>query len=241
MIRPCTPQERDLVEANMNLVVAVAKRYQGSGDIEDLIQEGRVGLMYAVQRYDEERGIQLSTYASYWIRAYIGKYAMYNRGPVRVGTTAPTRKVYSNLGRLRRKFESIGIQLTPSIIADELGIDLEDVEAMLPRMAGGDVALDAGRDDVRGRPLQLSDTSASPEDIVIENDAARKLSFLVSRSTARLSRRQRHVLRMRFFEGKTLAEIGRDLGVSRERVRQIEAKAMVQFKIRFLRLSQEAA
>src|SRR5215471_9196402 len=141
---------RRLVLANLRLVVKIAMEYRRSWtNVLDLIQEGNLGLMQAVQRFDPYQGVKLSSYAAYWIRAYILKYLLDNIRLVRLGTTRAQRKLFFRLNREKRELERLGFEVEPRLIAERLEVPEAEVRDMEQRLAEPDLSLDApvGRED----------------------------------------------------------------------------------------------
>jgi RNA polymerase sigma-32 factor len=221
---------RQLVLANLRLVVKIAMEYRRAWtNALDLIQEGNVGLMEAVQRFDPHLGVKLSTYAVYWIRAYILKYILDNFRSVRLGTTRAQRKLFFRLNRERRNLEQQGFEVTPMLIAERLDVSEDDVRQMEGSLSGPDLYLDAPiRRDEPGatRGDFLVSGVASAEDTVGDREMHRVFMQHVSEFAADLSPRDRQILDQRVLadEPRTLAELGVEFGVTRERVRQLEAR-----------------
>jgi RNA polymerase sigma-32 factor len=219
-----------LVEAHVGLVLSIATQYRRSRDaIEDLIQEGYVGLTIAARRFDPARATRLATYASYWIRARMLQHIVRSHGPVRVGTTRSQRKLFFGLGRARRDLERTGEKPDAAQLARVLGVTPAEVEAMTPRLIGRDVSLDAPRsaDDPRPVGNTLAGDGPTPEDLVAgcEEEDSRKTRLLEAMKV--LDSRERAIIRARYLRQRpaTLASLGVKLGISRERVRQLELRA----------------
>src|SRR5438105_15505481 len=135
-----------LINSHLGLVVRIATEFRHSGpSLDDLIQEGNLGLTIAARRFDPSRQTRLATYATYWIRACMLEHVVRSHGPVRIGTTRSQRKIFFGLGRARRKLEREGETADCEALAGELGVLQEDVEAMTPRLTGRDISLDAPR------------------------------------------------------------------------------------------------
>jgi RNA polymerase sigma-32 factor len=218
-----------LVLANLRLVVKIAKDYRRVWtNLLDLIQEGNIGLLQAVKRYDPTRGVKLSSYAAYWIRAYILKYLIDNIRMVRVGSSRAERKLFFQLNRARRELESAGFAAEPKLLAEKLEVDEADVIDLEHRLAQGDVSLDAPvRADSGSSSLgeMLASESASVERMVADQELKDNFRAQVERFARDLDERERVILRERVLaeDRRTLREIGEDFGLTRERVRQIEA------------------
>ena len=222
---------RRLVQAHLGLVIRIAREFRHSGPaMEDLIQEGNLGLTIAAQRFDPDRATRLSTFATYWIRACMMEHVVRSHGPVRIGTTRAQRKIFFGLSRARRKLESSGAPADAEALAGVLGVEPQDVESMVPRLSGRDVALDAprGSDDERPSSALLADQSPTPEEMVacVEEDGARKALLLDALKV--LDKRERTIIRARHMSQRpaTLAALGKKFNISRERVRQLELRAV---------------
>ena len=231
-----------LVTSHLRLVAKIAMGYRGYGlPIGEVISEGNVGLMRAVQKFDPDRGFRLATYAMWWIRAQIQEYILRSWSLVKIGTTAAQKKLFFNLRRLKGEINAIdGGSLKPdqiSEIAERLGVENDDVTMMEGRMAGGDASLNApmkaGEEGDSGEWQDwLEDDAATPEMVVAEDserDARRKV--LVA-AMAGLNARERDILMARRLADppKTLEELSHDYDVSRERIRQIETRAFEKLK-----------
>jgi RNA polymerase sigma-32 factor len=220
-----------LVRAHLGLVVKIATEFRNSGpSLEDLIQEGNLGLTIAARRFDPDQGTRLATYATYWIRACMMEHVVRSHGPVRIGTTRAQRKIFFGLGRARRRIERDGRQATSEALADALGVEQTEVESMTPRLSGRDMSLDAPRsmDDEREVGALLANEGPSPEDVVagVEEEDTRKA--LLYSSLKVLDPRERAIIRARHMtqQPATLESLGKKFRVSRERVRQIEMRAV---------------
>jgi RNA polymerase sigma-32 factor len=228
-----------MVRSYTRLVVSSATRYRNYGlPIGDLIQEGNIGLMQAAARFEPEREIRFSTYASWWIRSAIQDYVLRNWSIVRTGTTAAQKSLFFNLRRLRAKIQQASETLSPEEqrerIATELGVPLKDVEAMEQRMSGADQSLnstigESGEDEWME---MLSDERPTPETIVIGMRDAETRSKWLKEALSELSPREQTIIERRRLvdDGATLEELGTVLGVSKERVRQLEHRALLKLK-----------
>ncbi|MCA8909901.1 MAG: RNA polymerase factor sigma-32 [Rhodospirillaceae bacterium] len=229
----------DLVKAYARLVVSTAARFRNYGlPMGDLVQEGNVGLMQAAARFEPDRDVRFSTYAAWWIRSAMQDYILRNWSIVRTGTTAAQKALFFNLRRLRAKIEDASASsLTDEgrrKIAEELNVEVRDVEGMEMRMAGGDQSLNAPIAESSEDSWQdfLSDTRPNPEDVVIGLRDSRTRSVWLAEAIGALSPREQTIIRQRRLteEGATLEELGRQLGVSKERVRQLEHRALMKMR-----------
>ena len=237
----------ELINAYTRLVIATATRFRHYGlPFGDLIQEGNLGLMHAAARFEPEREVRFSTYAAWWIRSQMQDYILRNWSIVRTGTTAAHKSLFFNLRRLRARIDNGAgpAQLTAEQrgrIAAELGVTVKDVADMEGRLAASDQSLNAGVGEEQDVEVQdfLVDDRPGPEATTIEaHDRRLRLKWL-SEALGALSPRERTIIAERRLreEGVTLEELGRELGVSKERVRQLEARAMGKLKAALERLA----
>jgi RNA polymerase sigma-32 factor len=223
---------RQLVMSHLRLVVAVSRNYLGYGLPQgDLIQEGNVGLMKAVKRFDPEQGVRLVSYALHWIKAEIHEYILRNWRLVKVATTKAQRKLFFNL----RGMKATTAALTPTearAIARDLGVKPEEVVEMETRLSGRDVVLDPQPDDngdSMGPIAWLTDTEDEPMQILERRQTASNRSKGLSTALARLDERSRRIIEARWLredDPATLQDLATEYGVSAERIRQLEVKAM---------------
>lgn len=219
--------EQELVVANLRLVVKIALDYYSYHlNILDLIQEGNVGLLRAVRKFDSTRGTRFSTYASFWIRAYILKYLMDSWSIVKVGTKDSQRKLFYGLNKEKEKLEKLGITPSSQILADHLDVSEADIEDMEKRLYNGDVSLE---DQLYGGGEEVMDTLSTDEDIeetVAEKERREILHKKLSEFRALLNEKERYVLEHRIMSEDpiTLREIGERFNTSRESVRQLQTK-----------------
>jgi len=223
---------RQMVLSHLRLVVAVSRNYLGYGLPQaDLIQEGNIGLMKAVRRFDPERGVRLVSFALHWIRAEIHEYILRNWRLVKVATTKAQRKLFFNLrgmnsgpGALTRK--------EASTIANHLGVKTEEVFEMEMRLSGQDIALEPqpGEEGETVTPIAyLTDTEAEPAQILERAEFSRNRSDGLRQALAKLDPRSREVVEARWLredDKATLQNLADQYGVSAERIRQIESKAL---------------
>lgn len=238
-----------LVGSHLRLVIRIARDNSGYGlPIGDLIGEGNVGLLHAADRFDPERGVRFATYAAWWIRAMIREYALYSRSLVKMGTTAAQKKLFFNLSRLKTEFKIYDNgELKPSVvrrISERLGVPEVDVIQMNNRLATSDWSLNASVNDEEWGEFQdlLVDESPDPEDRVVEADQMAKRHALLGEAMAGLSAREQHILRERKLsdDPQTLEQLSEQYGISRERVRQIEARAIERLREKMLAAVEEA-
>ncbi len=224
-----------LVASNLRLVVKIAHEYRRTAfQLLDLIQEGNMGLMQAVKKYDPWKGVKLSSYAAWWIRAYIIRFIMENWRLVKLGTTQAQRKLFFNLAKERQKLLARGVEPTPRLLARNLQVDEKDVEEMTARMASDDLSLDAPvRGDEEGRTRLESVTAAgvATADDRIGDEQLRRLFREKLQTFAKTitDEKERAIFEKRLLppDGKaplTLQELGDEFHLTRERARQIEAK-----------------
>jgi len=224
---------RELVLSHLRLVIAVARGYLGYGiPHADLIQEGNIGLMKAVKRFDPRRGVRLVSFAIHWIKAEIHEYILKNWRLVKVATTKAQRKLFFNL----RGYKKDSNALSPddvAVVAEQLGVKPEEVVEMETRLGGQDIPLDGGRDEDEDRfaPIAyLPDPGAEPVEVLEQTEQALLATEGLRSALESLDERSRDIIRARWLgeEGKsaTLHELAAQYGVSAERIRQIEAKAM---------------
>jgi RNA polymerase sigma-32 factor len=223
---------RQLVLSHLRLVVAVSRKYVGYGLPQaDLIQEGNIGLMKAVRRFDPERGVRLVSFALHWIRAEIHEHILRNWRLVKVATTKAQRKLFFNL----RSLKAGPGALTPkeaSSIAKDLGVKTEEVFEMETRLSGQDIALDPqpGEEGEVLTPIgYLTDAEAEPAQIFERAETSRNRSDGLRHALARLDPRSREVIEARWLredDKATLQDLADRYGVSAERIRQIESKAL---------------
>ncbi|WP_200908070.1 MULTISPECIES: RNA polymerase sigma factor RpoH [unclassified Achromobacter] len=223
---------RELVLSHLRLVVSVARQYLGYGlPHADLIQEGNVGLMKAVKRFDPERGVRLVSFAVHWIKAEIHEYIIRNWRLVKVATTKAQRKLFFNLRSMRPDGQTLDSEQVDNI-ARELNVRREDVSEMEVRMSGRDMSLEGQDDDEDSyAPIAyLSDDGRQEPTRVLERAARDRLQTAgLSSALEALDPRSRRIVEARWLQddgGATLHELAEEFGVSAERIRQIEAAAL---------------
>ena len=223
---------RQLVMSHLRVVVAIARGYLGYGlPHADLIQEGNIGLMKAVKRFDPTRGVRLVSFAIHWIKAEIHEYILKNWRLVKIATTKAQRKLFFNLRGMKKDSTTLQPAEVQSIAA-QLGVKPEEVVEMETRLTGRDIPLDAGSDDEDERfaPIAyLPDPHAEPSEQVEQAQLARLQDSGLRDALASLDERSRAIVQRRWLaegDSATLHELAAEYGVSAERIRQIEAKAM---------------
>jgi len=217
-----------LITSNLRLVVMIAREYQRAfHNLLDLVQEGNVGLLEAVKKFDPYRGVRLPSYAVWWIRAYIIRYIMNNFRLVKVGTTQAQRRLFFNLQKEKARLESEGFTPTAALIASSLGVKEAEVVEMEQRMSGGsEVSTDAPLSaEGEGRVIDvLPHDDADAEDAVADREFYSMMREKLAEFGATLRGREKEIFDERLMaeDPITLQELGERYGVSRERVRQIE-------------------
>jgi RNA polymerase sigma-32 factor len=221
---------RLLVLSNLRLVVKIAMEYRRSWtNLLDLIQEGNLGLLQAVQRFDPEQGVKLASYAAYWIRAYILKYLIDNIRIVRLGSSRAERKLFFRLNREKRELERQGFEAEPRLLAERLDVSEQDVLQMEQRLAESDVSLNAplgGGDSERSVADLVAGAAPSAEEEFGDQELRGVFLAKVKEFAEGLDDRDQRIVDARILaeEPLTLQELGEEFGVTRERVRQLEAR-----------------
>ncbi len=218
-----------LVTSNLRLVVKIANDFkQAQSGLLDLIQEGNYGLMQAVKRFNPYRGVKLSTYAAWWIKAFILKYIMENKSQVKIGTTAAQRKLFFNLRKEAERLLAEYDRIDTKLLAESLDVREKDVTEMQQRLSGSDVSLDGpinGEEGAASRITMLEDSQAETAEDALASEQVRRI-FAEHLVEYRKSLKGRDA---EVFDGRimsdtpmTLQEVGDRYGISRERARQIE-------------------
>jgi len=222
-----------LVTANLRLVVKIAYEYRRAyKNIMDLVQEGNIGLMQAVKRYDPYRGVKLSSYAAWWIRAYILRFILNNWRLVKLGTTQAQRKLFFNLRKKRAELVAMGIEPTDAEIAKRLNVPESDVAEMDVRLTSNEKSLDAPVGDSEGRSIAKVDLVPSgwegPESLMADGELQALLKDKLAQFRGTLVGKDKELAifdqRLVSDEPLTLQELGDRFGISRERVRQLEQR-----------------
>jgi RNA polymerase sigma-32 factor len=223
---------RQLVLSHLRLVVAVSRNYLGYGLPQaDLIQEGNIGLMKAVRRFDPERGVRLVSFALHWIKAEIHEYVLRNWRLVKIATTKAQRKLFFNLRSMKTNAGALS-RSEAAAIAKDLGVKPEDVFEMETRLMGRDIALDPQPDedgDAVAPVCYLTDADNEPVQILERAETAANRASGLRRALAALDPRSRSIIEARWLredDPATLQDLADEFGVSAERIRQIESKAL---------------
>ena len=227
-----------LVSSNLRLVVKIAYEYRRAyRNIMDLIQEGNIGLMQAVKRYDPYRGVKLSTYAAWWIRAYILRFVLHNERLVKLGTTQTQRRLYFNLNKEKARLTAMGIEPSHEELARQLDVDEQEIIDMERRLGSKEASLDAPVGSSDGRQVTRLETMASqiesPDHQLVEEQFFAVASSKIKAFRAALQNEKDIVIfdeRMMSEEPLTLQEIGVRFGISRERVRQLETRLLARLR-----------
>ena len=231
---------RQLILSHLRLVISVARGYLGYGlPHADLIQEGNIGLMKAVKRFDPEQGVRLVSFAIHWIKAEIHEYVLRNWRLVKLATTKAQRKLFFNLRSMKPGTET----LTPAQVEDvalRLNVKPEEVVEMETRLSGHDMALEPVNEDEEGfAPIAyLEDSRSEPSRVLEARDRDHLHGEGLHEALANLDERSRRIVEARWLsdDPATLHDLADEFGVSAERIRQIEAKAMQKMKARLLPL-----
>jgi len=222
---------RQLVLSHLRVVVSIARGYMGYGLPQaDLIQEGNIGLMKAVKRFDPERGVRLVSFAIHWIRAEIHEFILRNWRLVKIATTKAQRKLFFNLRSMKPSLDPL-TRAELGSVAKKLGVKPEEVSEMEMRLAGQEIALEPARDDEEAyAPIAyLADNSAGPLEVIEAEQDKNLRARGLETALASLDERSRRIIQARWLREKdsaTLHELAAEFGVSAERIRQIEAKAL---------------
>ncbi len=228
---------KQLVTSNLRLVVKIAYDYrQAYKNLLDLVQEGNIGLMQAVKKYDPYKGVKLSSYAAWWIRAYMLRYILNNHRLVKVGTTQAQRKLFFNLQKEKSRLSAMGIEPTAQAIAERLNVPERDVVSMDMRLAAGDASLDAPVGTTEGRSVArvelLPSEDVGVDDTLADAEVGDQFSKKIHKFGESLVDREKKIFDDRLVaeDPKTLQTLGDEFGVSRERVRQIEKRLLEKLK-----------
>ena len=234
----------ELITAYTRLVIKIASKFRHYGlPMSDLVQEGNIGLLQAAARFEPEREVRFSTYATWWIRSAMQDFVLRNWSIVRTGTTAAQKALFFNLRRMRAKYardaDGWMNDTAKAKIAKELDVNVADVEDMERRLSASDQSLNASVSDSSDDEWQdfIPSSEPSPEDLVADFTDGRARSRWLGLALAELSQRERTIINERRLreDAVTLEDLGRSLGISKERVRQIEHKAIEKLRASVMR------
>lgn len=225
-----------LVTANLRLVVKIAMEFQRvwMQNLLDLIQEGNIGLMQAVKKFDPDKKVKFSYYASFWIKAYILKYIMDNWRLVKIGTTQGQRKLFFKLKKEKERLLDMGFEPEPKLLSQRLGVSEREIVEMDQRLDGWDVSLNAPvKDDSDTEKIEVLLTATeSIESVVSRKEIEAILKSGISELRREMTPRELDIFDLRILsdDSKTLREIGDKYGISRERVRQVQQSIIERMK-----------
>ncbi len=229
-----------IVSSHLRLVISLANKFKNYGlPINELVQEGNIGLMQAVDKFDLNRDVRFSTYASWWIKASMQTYILKNWSIVRIGTTAAQKSLFFKLKTIMTKIEKENNtsfnDYHQQKLADDIGVKFKDIEQMKGRLAGSDQSLNATFSENSELEVQdlLVDERASPEQNAILTKDTKTISNLINDALSKLPEREKKIIGARQLSENTvtLQELGKDLGISKERVRQLENRALNKLKL----------
>jgi RNA polymerase sigma-32 factor len=228
---------RQLVTSNLRRVVKIAYDYRRAyRNVMDLIQEGNIGLMQAVKKFDPYKGVKLSSYAAWWIRAYILRFILNNWRLVKLGTTQAQRKLFFNLSKEKARLAAMGIEPSAENIAQRLDVSPEEVTSMDRRLSAGEMSLDTpvGNDESKSqtRVDLMPSLGSRVDELLADEELGRILHAELTAFGATLTGKERQIFDQRLMaeDPRTLQELGADFGVSRERVRQLEKRLQLRLK-----------
>lgn len=224
-----------LVEASLPFVIRIAREYRRWGvPLEDLVQQGNVGLLKAANKFEPSKDCRLITYAVYWIRAEIREYVVRSYRIVRLGTTRTERKAM----RAYRRSAVDSVE----VLAEESGMPVERAQLLWPLLTQGDVSLDFRPGDRESIVERFANATPNPEVLAMEADRLSQVRAQMKRALAKLTDRERRIVKSRFLsdEPRTLEQLGKELGVSKERVRQIEERVRAKLRVDFAQFSPAA-
>ncbi len=229
---------RELVMSHLRFVVHIARSYSGYGLAEaDLIQEGNVGLMKAVKRFNPEKGVRLVSFAVHWIKAEMHEYVLRNWRIVKVATTKAQRKLFFNLRGAKKTLSWLSAEEAQAV-ANDLGVDVKEVHRMESRLTSRDVAFDSpvdsdDEDSWHAPQYFLEDNAADPAELLESSDWQQNSEGQLHAALADLDERSRNILAQRWLahEKSTLHELAAEYGVSAERIRQLEQNAMKKLRV----------
>ncbi len=225
-----------LIVSNLRLVVKIAMEFHRKWikNASDLVQEGNIGLMEALKRYDPYKGVRFSSYASYWIRAYVIKFIMDNYSLIKIGKTQTQRKLFFNLKKERKKLEQLGYEVGPKLLAEKLEVRERDVIEMQQRMNSDVISYDEplGGDSSQTHLDMMPHGGEAIDDTLAKKQVKDILTDAFARFKEGLNEKERYIFEKRILseDPMNLREIGEELGFSRERARQIESKVIKKLK-----------
>ena len=229
-----------IVSSHLRLVISIANKFKNYGiPINELVQEGNIGLMQAVEKFDLNKDVRFSTYSSWWIKAAMQSFILKNWSIVRIGTTAAQKSLFFKLKSIMTKIEkennSSFNDYHQRKLADELGVKFKEIEDMKGRLSGSDQSLNATlseNSELESQDL-LIDQRPSPEQNAIFTTDTKTISNLINEALNKLPDREKKIIGARQLSENTvtLQELGKDLGISKERVRQLENRALSKLKL----------
>tara|TARA_B100001248_G_scaffold256828_1_gene238427 strand:+ start:606 stop:1469 length:864 start_codon:yes stop_codon:yes gene_type:complete len=229
-----------IVSSHLRLVISIANKFKNYGiPINELVQEGNIGLMQAVEKFDLNKDVRFSTYSSWWIKAAMQSFILKNWSIVRIGTTAAQKSLFFKLKSIMTKIEkennSTFNDYHQRKLADELGVKFKEIEDMKGRLSGSDQSLNATLSENSELETQdlLIDQRPSPEQNAIYTKDTKTISNLINEALNKLPDREKKIIGARQLSENTitLQELGKDLGISKERVRQLENRALGKLKL----------
>ena len=237
-----------ILNSYLRLAVSYAKKYKNYGlQLDDLIHEGVLGIMHAIEKFDISKDFRLSTYASWWIRASIQDYILKNWSVVKTGSTASQKALFFNLRKIKQQISDVSSEYMGqneiNKVSEMLNVKTFEVQNMESRLSGGDVYLNQKIDDESENDFMnlLNDERPNPEEVVEEFSDGKLKKLFIEKAILSLNERERTIIQLRKLREKsvTLDELGKILKISKERVRQIETKALEKLKNSILEISQQ--
>ena len=237
-----------ILNAYLRLAVSYARKYSSYGlPLDDLIHEGVLGIMHALEKFDVSKDFRLSTYASWWIRASIQDYILKNWSVVKTGSTASQKALFFNLRKIKKQISDVSSnymgQKEIDKVSDMLNVKKLEVQNMESRLSGGDVFLNQKIDNDSENDLMslLQDERANPEEVLEDFSDGKLKKEFINKAISTLNEREKIIIKLRKLKEKsiTLDELGNMLKISKERVRQIETKALEKLKTAILDISQQ--
>jgi len=231
-----------LINHNLRLVLKIAYEYkQARSKLMDLIQEGNIGLIKGVEKFDPSRGVPLASYVALWIRAYILRFILSNAKLIRLGTTTAQQKLFFNLGKEQARLSKMGIEPTDELIAERLNVDVDEVTSMRIRMTNSEVSTSSSSPDSEEEfEMELPDYSLSPDQLFITEERNAVFEKIVNSFRLKLADDKKTVnkkllvferrLMVNSEDQETLEDIAKDIGVTKQRVQQIEADVKARFQ-----------